>query len=207
MTMLRALWKSTRASTVAEFGLLTPLLLAFMIGTVDVGRFLWTCNRAEKATQMGARFAVVTDVVATPLVSHDFVVSDGVAQGDPVPQSAFDTISCDNSSGTATCTCTPTTLCPGDSTYDTTAFTNIVGRMQQFYPNIAAANVLISYQNAGIGYAGDPHGLNVAPLVTVKLRNMTFTPLLFRFFGNASVNLPAFSTALTLEDGTGTYSN
>ena len=40
-----------------------PLLLLFIFGIIDVGRLMWTWNRAEKATQMGARFAVVTDMV------------------------------------------------------------------------------------------------------------------------------------------------
>lgn len=63
MTALRAMLRSTHGGTAAEFGLLTPLLLSFMIGTVDLGRFLWTCNRAEKATQTGVRFAVTNDIV------------------------------------------------------------------------------------------------------------------------------------------------
>ena len=40
-----------------------PLLILFLFGIIDAGRFLWEINRAEKATQVGARLAVVTDVV------------------------------------------------------------------------------------------------------------------------------------------------
>jgi Flp pilus assembly protein TadG len=48
MIAMRALLRSTGGATAAEFGLLAPLLLSFLIGTIDVGRFLWTCNRAER---------------------------------------------------------------------------------------------------------------------------------------------------------------
>ena len=55
------------ASTAAEFAMVLPLLLLLMIGLVEAGRFMWTCNRAEKATQMGARYAVATDIVPAGL--------------------------------------------------------------------------------------------------------------------------------------------
>ncbi len=44
-----------------------PLLILFLFGIIDGGRFLWEINKAEKATQAGARVAVVTDVISTGL--------------------------------------------------------------------------------------------------------------------------------------------
>ena len=41
-----------------------PILL---FAIIDGGRFAWEYNRAEKATQIGARMAVVTDVISTDL--------------------------------------------------------------------------------------------------------------------------------------------
>ena len=207
MRIVAALWQSRAASTAGEFGLLVPLLISFLIGTVDVGRFLWTCNRAEKATQMGVRYAVATDIVPAGLVGYSFAVSDGIPQGDPIPASSFGGAHCQSNGSTVTCTCNTGATCPPLGTANATAFNNIVDRMKLFYPDIAANKVLINYEYSGLGYAGDPNGIDVAPLVTVKLTGMTFTPLLFRFFGNSSVTLPGFSAALTLEDGSGTVSN
>lgn len=204
MTAMRALLRSTGGATAAEFGLLAPLLLSFMIGTIDVGRFLWACNRAEKATQTGARFAVTNDVVASGLASYDFAVAGGIPQGDPIPQSAFGGADCSSAGGTVTCTCKSGATCPTLTPVNTTAFTNIVTRMQQIYPELTADNVRVSYEYSGLGYAGDPNGIQVSPLVTVKIVQATFTPMLFRFFGSTTVNLPSYTTSLTLEDGNST---
>ena len=201
MTAWRAMLRSTHGGTAAEFGLLTPLLLSFMIGTVDLGRFLWTCNRAEKATQMGVRYAVTNDVVPSGLATYDFAIAGGIPQGDPIPSSSFTSALCsETSGGTVSCTCVPAT-CPGGNTFSKTAFDNIVARMRAYYPNLTAQNVLINYTYSGLGYSGDPNGIQVSPLVTIKLTGMTFTPMLFRFFGSSSLTLPAYSASLTLEDG------
>ncbi len=207
MSTIRALLRSTHASTAAEFGLLTPLLLSFMIGTIDFCRYLWVCNRAEKATQMGVRYAVVTDVIPSGLATYDFATTGGIPQGDAIPSSAFTSAECvESTAGTVTCTCVPAT-CPGGNTFNKTAFDNIVARMQIFYPGLTADKVKINYNYSGLGYAGDPNGIQIAPLVTVKLDGVTFTPMLFRFFGSASVTLPSFTASLTLEDGSGSYAN
>lgn len=84
---------------------------------------------------------------------------------------------------------------------NTAAFNAIVTQMQRFYPSLTADKVTISYEYSGLGYAGDPNGIQVSPVVTVRLKPTTFTPMLFRFFGNASLNLPAYAASLTLEDG------
>ncbi|WEK42508.1 MAG: pilus assembly protein [Candidatus Sphingomonas colombiensis] len=207
MTALRALFRSERAATAAEFALLIPLLLTFVLGTIDVGRYLWTCNRAEKATQMGVRYAVVTDIVPSGLSTYDFVGVSGLAQGDPISSGAFTKAYCtEASSGTVSCVCVPSS-CPWGSSTNKTAFDNIVARMRMAYPALSASHVLINYDYAGLGYAGDPNGIQVSPLVTIKLSGMNFTPLLFRFFGRATLPLPAFSASLTLEDGSGSVGN
>jgi len=204
MKMMRALLRSTHGGTAAEFGLLTPLLLSFMIGTVDLGRFLWTCNRAEKATQMGVRYAVTNDIVPSGLATYDFAVAGGIPQGDPIPLSSFGGADCNSASGTVTCTCRTGATCPTLTPINTAAFNAIVTQMQRFYPSLTADKVTISYEYSGLGYAGDPNGIQVSPVVTVRLKSPTFTPMLFRFFGNATVNLPAYAASLTLEDGKNT---
>lgn len=183
-----------RGASAAEFAMVLPLLLMFLLGIIDVGRLMWTWNRAEKATQMGVRYAVVTDMVPATLATQNFAIDNGVPGGDPVPVSEFDSTTCNN------------TTCSNGWGYNATAFTNIVDRMQAAMPEIQAVNVEIDYQNVGLGYAGDPHGPDVAPLVTVRLKDLTFSPISLMVFG-ASIGLPDFRAALTGEDGSGTVSN
>ena len=186
----------------AEFALVLPLLLIFIFGIIDVGHYMWTVNRAEKATQMGARYAVVTEMIPTGLATYSFSQTGGVPQGSLIPQSAFGGATC-TSSG---CTCNAGATCPPLGTASTTAFNNIVARMRAFYPEIQAANVAIEYGYSGLGFAGDPNGPDVAPLVTVRLVNMNYQPMMLLVFG-ATVGLPDFAATLSLEDGAFALSN
>ena len=187
----------------AEFALVLPLFLMFLLGIIDAGRYMWEHNRAEKATQMGTRYAVVTDMVPSGLATYSFALNDNILAGNAVPSSSFNSAVCNAS----TCTCVGGggSVC-NSLGYDATAFANIVERMQWMYPAIAPADVEIEYRNVGLGYAGDPNGPDVAPLVTVRLIDMEFEPFTFLLFGG-NIDMPDFRAALTLEDGSGTYSN
>lgn len=203
MTRRPSLIGDQRGATAAEFALVLPLLLLLLFGIIDAGRFMWEYNRAEKATQMGVRYAVVTDPVIPVLASYSFAVDGGVIPGDPVPAALFDRAVCDDTR--CTCTATGGSFCSSPG-YDGTAFANIVARMSAMYPPIDAGNLLIEYRNVGLGYAGDPNGPDVAPLVTVQLRNMNFQPVTTLLFG-ATVGMPDFRASLTAEDLGGNVSN
>jgi hypothetical protein len=77
--------------------------------------------------------------------------------------------------------------------------------MKQIKPDITAAKVKIIYRGSGLGFAGDPTGADVSPLVTVQLQSLPFTPISTLLF--VTFNLPAFSTTLTAEDSLGSVSN
>ena len=203
MTLASRLLRDDRAASGAEFALVLPLLLIFLFGLIDVGRFMWSYNRAEKATQMGVRFAVATDLVPAGLATYSFAASGGITPGAEVPAANFEFADCNNSS----CACTATTgsFC-GSIGYNAAAFANIVNRIRFFYPEATASNVLVEYRNVGLGYAGDPNGPDVAPLVTVRLTGLTFKPLTTFLFQTA-IGMPDFRAALTLEDGAGTVAN
>ena len=208
--LVPALIRDGRASSAAEFALVLPLLLIFLLGIVDVGRLMWTWNRAEKAAQMGVRFAVVTDPVPTGLSTFSFVGTGGLTQGDPIPTSSYGTMAC-TSTGTSvavSCSCT-SCRCPWGTAATSgtdSPFGRIARQMSLFFPELAANNVSVAYQPSGLGYAGDPNGADVAPIVTVEVSNLTFTPTLLQIFGG-QIALPSFSSALTLEDGQGIVSN
>jgi Flp pilus assembly protein TadG len=185
-----SLIRSDGASSAAEFALVLPLLLLFLFGIIDVGRYMWTLNQAEKATQMGVRYAVVSDPVAS-VINTDFV-DYGIAGGDPVPTATFDTAVCDSA------TCAVTGAASSVTGRNSTAFTQIVTWMQKFDPAVQPSDVRVSYQNVGLGYSGDPTGPDVAALTTVEIRNLPFKPLLL--FGG-TITLPPIKASLTLEDG------
>lgn len=196
------LFRSDSAGAVgAEFALVVPLMLIFIFGIIDVGRAMWTMNRAEKATEAGVRYAVATDVIPADLVNLDFIGVGGVARGQVIPESAFGKLTCDRT----TCTCT-TAPCYGVTAMNPDAFDRMVERMRGLNPEIQAANVRIDYSSSGLGYAGDPFGSDISPLVTVRLVNMTFQPVTFLVFGQ-SIDLPGFPATLTMEDGSGSLAH
>ena len=209
MVILRALLKDQRAASAAEFGLVVPILTLLLFTVIDAGRFMWEYNRAEKATQAGARMAVVTDVVEQGLIGTNYVGSGGLTQGDRIPESALGTVSCVGTATSATCSCAagtcPTTATP--CTACTNAFTAIVTRMQKLYPPIQASNVVIEYRGSGLGFAGDPDSTKpqISPLVTVKLTGMTFLPV--GMLKLAAFPMPTFATTLSAEDLSGSESN
>ena len=201
----------SRAAGAAEFALVLPLFLIFLFGIIDGGRLMWEINKAEKATQVGARLAVVTDPVAADLVTADYA-SGTLAAGELIPHTALGTLNC--SSTTCACDVSP---CPG-TTVDSDAFSVIATRMQAIHPGITAANVRVRYSGSGFGYAGDPVGgggggggggasetMEVSPLVTVSVTGLQFKPITLLLF--ATITLPDYHTTLTAEDASGAYSN
>lgn len=192
---IRGLTSDRSGASAAEFALVLPLLLLFLLGIIDAGRYMWSINRAEKAAQMGARMAIVTNSVSSE-IDANYVGQCSLLAGDNIPASCFTEITCSKSGANASCT---------SGTADTDAFENVVDRMQLFMPEIEDDDVEIIYSPSGLGYAGNPNGPDVAPIVTVRLSNMTFTPIVL--FAVASVGLPEVTTSLTFEDGIGVASN
>ncbi|MBB3764690.1 TadE/TadG family type IV pilus assembly protein [Sphingomicrobium lutaoense] len=202
--MIHALLRDRNGASAAEFALLLPLLMILTLGTIDAGRYMWEVNEAKKATQYGARWAIVTDPVEGALITENFVDKSvgGVTltQGDNIPAAALGTITCTNVS----CTCTGACLASA-SAYNGAAFNALVQRMQLMDPRITPAQVRVSYSGSGLGFAGDPNGPDISPIVTVSLSGKTFTPV--TTFLLATVTMPDFRTSLTAEDLSGSDSN
>ncbi len=204
MNAFRSLLADRGGAGAAEFALLLPLLMILTLGTIDAGRYMWEVNEAKKATQYGARWAVVTNPVEGALITESFVGKSvgavTLTQGDNIPAAALGTITCTQSS----CTCTGACLSTGTS-HNAAAFDALVARMQLMDPRITPAQVRVSYSGSGLGFAGDPNGPDVSPIVTVSLTGKSFTPV--TTFLLATVNMPDFRTSLTAEDLSGSDSN
>ena len=214
MTMVQRLWTDQRAASAAEFAIVLPLFLLLLFGTIDAARFVWEYNRAEKATQVGARQATVTDPLSSGLIEEDYagqtVDGDTIAAGDLIPAGALGTVLCDDSG----CSC-ETAPCPSDlGTFDSDAFNDVlVARMKEIYPAIEAENVVVRYSGSGFGYAGSAGGggggatetMEISPLITVTLTGLQFRPITALLL--AQMNMPNFSTTLTAEDTSGQFSN
>ena len=204
--LLHRLARNRVGASAAEFSLVLPLLLILLFGIVDGGRFLWETNLAEKATQEGVRMAVVTNVLAPGLVSENYtgqtVNGTTIKVGDLIPAGALGVIQCTS----AGCTC-KTTPCPSSlGMMDSSMFGLLVTRMTAIDPNITAANVVVSYSGSGLGTAGDGGAttMDISPFVTVNVQNLKFVPITSLVF--VTLNLPSFSSTLTAEDASGTYS-
>jgi len=210
--IIRNLPGNTSGMSSAEFAMVLPLLLIFLFGMVDTGRFLWEFNEAEKATQVGARMAIVTNVLSPGLRDEDYAGKTFggkvLKPGDSIPAAALDTMVC-NSTG---CSCpNGNGACPDPGTFDSATFSALVTRMKQIYPAIESENVEVRYSGSGFGTAATPsvgagpEVMEISPLVTVSLKDMQFRPITTFLF--ATINMPTFSTTLSSEDASGTFSN
>lgn len=207
-----SLVRDCRGASAVEFAIVLPLLLILIFGVIDGGRFLWEVNRAEKATQVGVRMAVVTNVLAPGLISEDYtgktINGTVIKSGDLIPAAALGRVAC-TSTG---CTCA-TTPCPNTlGTMDPPTFQRLVDRMRTIDPVLTKENVVVTYSGSGLGTAGDggSTAMDISPLVTVSLDGGTdqtrlkFTPITSLML--ATFNMPSFSSTLTAEDASGNYS-
>jgi Flp pilus assembly pilin Flp len=203
---LRRFLRCEEGAGAAEFALVAPLMIILLFAVIDGGRFLWEVNQAEKATQVGARVAVVTDIIASGIADYSYVGCDEdgncLTQGDKIPGGAFGTIACTNTS----CACIEGATCPTDvGEFNDEAFTRIVDRMRLMKPDIGYGNVEIEYHDSGLGFAGDPNGPDASPMVTVRLKDLEFRPI--TTLAMTRMYLPSFATTLTAEDSAGSVSN
>jgi len=186
--------RDLEGGSAAEFAWVLPVAILFLFGIIDVGRFMWEYNRAEKATQMGARFAAVTDMVPSGLVGYNFATQCGVPQGDKVLTSQFPGMTCTGggtvAAPTGTCALSAASSCTTAiaTTANNAAMGRIAERMRFMKDDITPGNVIVDYANSSLGFAGDPNGADIAPLITVRLTGLQFKPLMV--FNAVAINMP-----------------
>lgn len=174
----------------AEFALVSIIFLSLMLGVIDMARLMWELNSAKAATRAAARLAVVSAPAAQTLVNYDAMTALGLAAGQQVPST--------ENGGPPTITCSSTSCSSGS--LNTTSFNAIVAVMQGHYGRIQAANVQVEYRPVGLGFAGNPYGPDVEPLVTVRITGVQFAPGILQAFGVQPFNMPAVASSLSGED-------
>jgi len=181
--------KNQKGTTAVEFAMIVGVFWLLFMTIFDFGRMLFDFNKAAKATEMGVRLAVVSDIVAKGLQDYDGLADAG-GNGLSVPIGSIipNPVIC-NSDG-----------CNGYGPMDNAAFTAILTRMQSLNSHIQAENLEIIYQHVGLGFAGNPFGPDISPMVTVRLRNMTFDFILPGFQTVSQWAMPSFTSTLTGED-------
>jgi len=202
MTMRRQVakfWQDRCAAAAAEFALLAVVFAGIILGIIDFNLIMFEHNAAEKACQVGVRYAVMNDIVA-PGVADDSATAS-CTSGDDVPLDALDPnpVVCSGSS------------CNGAYGFDSNAYQAIVNEMSTVYPRVVtdpSVEVEITYENIGMGFCGNPYGPDIWPLTTVRISGAThefITPLVgaltdLEFSCEATLTGEDFKTC---ENGTG----
>lgn len=185
-------------TTSVEFGLTISIFMLVLLAVAEFALAYWQWNAAAKAAQLGARFAAVSDPVDRSLKAMSGL---GSAQpGDPMP---FFEVTCRGDSGT----------CNGNSSrYDASAMAAIVfgsgntacpagpqpyPPMCQVLGRVAPENIVISYTQTGLGFAGRPDG--PVPTITLRLEDLRYDFIVLdRLIGSGTI-MPNFITTVTGE--------
>jgi Flp pilus assembly protein TadG len=191
--------RDASGAVAVEFGLIGGVFITMLMGLMEFGTAYWQWAQATKALQLGVRLATVSSPVSSDLTTFTGL-SSTVEEGDPMPYFKR--------------TCSGATQTCSDGTYDAAAMRTIVfGRgnascptavqrypaMCQLFPRLQPQNVIVEYEQTGLGFAGRPGG----PLPSVTVR---FTGLDFNFVVlNTLLQIPAIpmtglSATATAED-------
>jgi hypothetical protein len=206
MGHFHSLVRDRRGASMVEFAIIAFLLFVLTGGLVDFALGFYQWNSASKALQQGARLAAVSDPVDATLAGWDGLDVSGTVPGGEFP--AFTRV-CSGASQS----------CSG-GTYSVTAMNTLVyGRGQNtcgvvgadrtpamcdIFGRITPANVIVTYQQTGLGFAGRPGG--PVPTITVEITNLTFEfAFLNGLMGFAPITMPAMKTTATGEDLTTTW--
>jgi Flp pilus assembly protein TadG len=208
---MRKFLRSRDGNVIVEAAVMMMIIFLFVFGGIDFLFAFQQWNAATKAVEVGARIAAVSDPVAIGLNALSAAVVPGSANaGDQMP--AFTVICNGGATPAPSCSCTGT--CTGVSGYSSSAMNTIVyGRgssacndatstyttgMCDIFLRITPANVVVTYTQTGLGYAGRPGG--PAPTITVSLQNLPFQFYFLAGLFNFNLQIPTLTTTITGED-------
>jgi hypothetical protein len=189
-------------AVMVEMTIVLPLLLTLLLGFVDFGYAFYQWNAADKAVQVGARLAQISDPIASALPSVIASLPSGKSAGDTFNAGIYDFVCIANGAGTASCAncsgnqCTPSTATQAafDLIYDGDG-----GRpgMHDFFPGLAKSEVRVEYAATGLDYWTRPGG--PVPTIKVSIEGHQFQ----FFFLGALLNFAGFTMPDMLSTATG----
>lgn len=153
--------RDRRGGVGVEFVALLPAFLFLTFFVLETAIAVLWVGTVEKAAQLGARLAIVSNFAVNGLAPTDknqLAMNAVPGQNCPAACTAFTTRTCTGGTG-GDCN---TTNCLGATV---PCFTVIVNRMRGIASVIQPANVTISYTYVGLGFAGGP----IVPRVTVTI--------------------------------------
>ena len=199
----RKLITDTSGAAAIEFAIISLALVLFTFAILDVGFALYWFNRAEKATQLGVRVAVVSDPVTDFLTTFSGTEGGGTAgtscsdaNGVIIPDCVHPDITCTAANGTGSCT---------TGVFSDASFSKIFNEMRVLYPQLSSDNVEVEYRPSPLGFIGRTGAVadtyNIVPQVTVRIVNLTYTYVaLGALLGLQPFTLPVISASMTGED-------
>lgn len=195
------LFPDTRGAVAAEFAMIVPVFVILFLGIIDTGMWMWAHNRAEKAAQAAVRHAAVIDFVPADLATTNFASAYNIPSGNPIPIGTIPPITCGGPLGSG---------CSAFG-WNGTAYNAILERARRQFPTLTAANLRVRYEHVGLGYAGDPTGADVSPMVTVQIvdndaNNRLFNPIILDLIRPQGFTLTDVQASMTMEDGAGDIS-
>lgn len=180
-SIIKRLINSQKGISFTEGLVVFPLVLLTFSAFIEFGYAMYQWNQSVKATQLGARLAIVSDPIAADMAT--ILVADYPPdEGGPTPSAAVSAV-CDGATLTGC---------------DAGELDRLVNRMQEFNNNISSENILITYYRSGLGYVGRPGG----PVVTITLQvsdvplDLTIMNALLGF----DFDVPLSKVTLTSED-------
>jgi Flp pilus assembly protein TadG len=196
-------------AVLVEATVMMTIIFVFVLGSIDFLFAFYQWNAAAKAMQIGARIAAVSDPVAAGLNTlPDVVVGPNVPPGSSMP--AFE-VTCNGA--TSSCSCVGTCAAIGEfnaaaldtivygrgSTSCSDAVNSYHAGMCDIFSRITPANVVITYAQTGMGFAGRPGG--PVPTITLALQNLPFQFFFVGgFLGLNRIQMPGLTTSITAED-------
>lgn len=175
---------NNKGATLIEVSLLLPVILSVTFGICEFGYILFQNNSAQKATQVGARYAA-TRTAAISNLTDCFVSTAGYAAG----------TDCVDVTGYASYVET----CPGNTDCVDSVIDAILARMQTVYPSMQKANLEITYSSTGLGFVGRQRPV---PAITVKVIDLDYDFIALRFLANltTALKLDEAQTTVIAED-------
>jgi hypothetical protein len=211
----RAFAREEAGAAMVEMTIVVTLMFTLLLGFVDFGYAFYQWNAANKAVQIGARLAAVSDAVPVGLSLEGGTPASTADIGVAVPANTYHYRCTATAAGVASCSCVAGTCADltvdeaGQDAFDLILDGDAAGDvrrpgMRDFFPGLAPDQIRIEYVASGLGYWTRPGG--AVPTIRVSIVNRSFD--FFFLSGLLSftpISMPDMLSTVTGEDLSTTY--